>query len=138
MLDRVAGPDFTALREAAGRFGDARLIVLFGSVARGAAMPFSDADIGVAGVPFWRGLEIGAALAAALGREPHVVDLDETSEWLRFEVARDGVLLHAGAPDAWPRFQAEAAVRYFDLAPIIARCAEGVRRRLGHGEGGHG
>jgi predicted nucleotidyltransferase len=106
------------------------LIVLFGSVARGQARPDSDVDIAVLGPEFWGGLAIGAELGGSLGREPHVVDLATASDLLRFTVAREGLPLFQGTPDAWPRFQAESAVRYFDVAPIIALCAEGARRRL--------
>jgi predicted nucleotidyltransferase len=107
-----------------------KLIVLFGSVARGEPHASSDVDIGVLGATFWDGLKVGSEIAASIGREPHVVDLATASDLLRFRVARDGVPLFQGAPDAWPRFQAEAAVRYFDVAPIIALCADGARRRL--------
>jgi predicted nucleotidyltransferase len=107
-----------------------KLIVLFGSVARGQPRPDSDVDIGVLGAEFWDGLEIGSELGACLGREPHVVDLATANDLLRFQVAREGVPLHEGEADAWPRFRAESAVRYFDVAPIVALCAEGARRRL--------
>jgi len=107
-----------------------RLVVLFGSVARQQARPDSDVDVGVLGGGFWDGLRIGAAVGARLGREPQVVDLGTASDLLCFHVARDGILLYEGEPDAWARFRAESAVRYFDVAPIIALCAEGARRRL--------
>lgn len=126
----VAALDTERLRRDASAFSDARLVVLFGSVARGDAASWSDADVGVAGVSFWRGLEIGARLGEALGREPHVVDLEAASDGLRYQVAREGLLLHEGEPGAWARFRAEAALRWFDLQPIVALCAEGVRRRL--------
>lgn len=125
-------PDFDleGLRSTARAFPDARLIVLFGSVARGTAAPWSDADIGVSGATFWGGLEIGSRLAAALRREPHVVDLDRASDWLRFLVAREGILLSEGIPDAWAIYRAEAALGYFDLQPMLSLCSEGARRRL--------
>lgn len=107
-----------------------RLVIVFGSVARSTARPDSDVDIGILGGGFWDQLAVGGEIAAAYGREPHVVDLGAASDWLRFEAARHGQLLFAATPDAWPRFQAESALRYFDLAPIIARCAAGVRARL--------
>jgi predicted nucleotidyltransferase len=122
--------DLERLRAAARGFSEARLVVLFGSVARGEATPLSDADVGVLGLPFWRGLELGAALGRVLGREPHVVELETASDWLRFRVAREGRLLAADEPDAWPRFQAEAALRWFDLEPIVRLCAAGAARTL--------
>ena len=115
---------------AARRFSDARLIVVFGSVVAGAARPWSDLDIGVSGVSFWRGAAIGHALGVVAGREPHVVDLDTASDHLRFEVARGGSCLIASPPDVWPEFQAQAALRWFDLAPIVALCRQGVEARM--------
>jgi predicted nucleotidyltransferase len=123
-----------ALREraaaGAAQNGGLRLVVLFGSVATGQARPDSDADVAVLGGDSWKALELGSALAAQLGREPHVVDLASASDALRFEVARHGVLLFEAEPNAWAEFQARAALMYFDLKPIIERCAEGVRARL--------
>ncbi|MCC6623775.1 MAG: nucleotidyltransferase domain-containing protein [Deltaproteobacteria bacterium] len=118
------------LKTVARAFGDARMIVLFGSVARGDARPWSDVDVGILGVGLLRGGEIGHALSTLLGREPHVVDLERASDHLRFEVARDGVLLAEAEPGTWTRFKAEAALRWFDLAPIVALCRDGVARRL--------
>jgi predicted nucleotidyltransferase len=110
--------------------GGAALVVLFGSVARGDARPDSDVDIAVLGAEFWAANRLGAELGTALGREAHVVQLEDASDHLRFEVARDGVLLHEAEPSRWARFRAEATLRWFDLAPIVARCAAGVRARL--------
>jgi len=128
--DAGPGLDLERLRTEARRFDDARLIVLFGSLATHTARPWSDVDIGVAGVSLLRGGEIGAAIGAITGREPHVVDLDAASDHLRFEIARAGILLREAAPGTWARFQAEAALRWFDLAPIVALCRRGVERRL--------
>jgi predicted nucleotidyltransferase len=125
--------DLNPLREVASEFPEARLVVLFGSVARGTAAPWSDADIAVLGLPFWSGLELGGRLAARLGREPHVIELESASTWLRFLVAREGILLYQGEPEAWARFQADAMLRWFDFQPIHALCAEGARRRLKEG-----
>lgn len=119
-----------ALRAIAAGAAGARLVVLFGSVARGGASADSDVDVGISGLAFWEGLRLGHALGAALGREAHVVELDTASELLRAEVARDGLPLHEGEPDAWALFRADAIVRWLDLAPLVALCAEGARQRL--------
>ena len=104
--------------------------MLFGSVAKQTAHAGSDADIGVLGGDFWTALELGAALAALLHREPHVVDLATAPAALRFEIAQNGLLLFEAEPMLFARFQAQAALEYFDLVPLRARCAEGVRKRL--------
>jgi predicted nucleotidyltransferase len=107
-----------------------QLVVLFGSVARGSARPGSDADIGVLGGAFWEQLQLGSALAAELGREPHVVDLGQAPEALAYEIARTGLPLFAEGPFTWAQFQAGAALRFFDFQTARQRCVEGVRRRV--------
>jgi predicted nucleotidyltransferase len=107
-----------------------RLVVLFGSVARGIARADSDVDIGVVGGGFWQQLALGSALAGELGREPHVVDLHHASDVLAYEVARAGVPLFESEPFAWARFQANAASRFFDFQPARERCVAGLRQRL--------
>jgi len=108
---------------------DVRLVVLFGSVARGGARADSDVDIGILGGGFWPQLELGSRIAAGLGREPHIVDLAHAGEVLRFEIARDGVCLFEEG-DAWLRFRAQAMIAYWDFEPILKLCAAGARRRL--------
>jgi predicted nucleotidyltransferase len=122
--------DLDSVSRIAATVRGARLLVIFGSIARGRPMPWSDVDIGVSGGEFWEGLRVGARIGAALGREPHVVDLDTASEALRFRVAREGILLWEVAPGTWARFQAESALRYFDVQTIVKRCTEGVRGRI--------
>ena len=113
-------------REAAG----VRLIVLFGSVARAKALPMSDVDIGILGAEFWDGLRIGSDLARLCQREPHVVALDMAPELLRYEIARDGVLLFECERDDWAKFRADAIVRYLDFKPTFDLCVAGARRKL--------
>jgi predicted nucleotidyltransferase len=126
--------DIEQLREAGRGFSGARLIVVFGSIARGNPASWSDLDVAVSGAPFWEALEIGARLGRCLGREPHVVELESASDWLRFRVAQEGLLIFEREPDAWARFRAESAIRYFDLAPIQSLCAAGARRALRQGD----
>lgn len=90
----------------------------------------------IAGGGFWEALEIGEQVAAVLGRDPDVVELATASDLLRYHVARDGVPLFEAAPGAWAAFQADSALRYFDLAPLLQESLEGARRRLER-EGAH-
>jgi predicted nucleotidyltransferase len=121
------------LRQVASRYPDALLVVVFGSSARGEAAAWSDLDIGVSGLTGWPALELAAELGEVLDREPHLVDLDQASDWLRYRVAAEGILLREAASGEWARFVARAILCYFDLAPIIALCAEGARRALARG-----
>ena len=107
-----------------------QLLVLFGSVASGCARRDSDVDVALLGGDSWQGLLLGAALGRVIRRDPHVVDLASAPTALKYEVARTGVLLYEAEPFLWARFQAQAALLYFDLRPLRERCAEGVRRRL--------
>lgn len=116
---------------------DVRLLVIFGSVALGRARADSDVDVGILGGALFEQQALGAEIGGQLGREAHVVDLAAASDWLRFQVARDGVLIYQAEPDAWALFKARAMLDYWDLAPTISLCAAGVRARLER-EVGHG
>jgi predicted nucleotidyltransferase len=105
------------------------LVVLFGSLARDDARSDSDADIGVLGGGYWDQLNLGAAIGSLMNRDAHVVDLGVATDLLRYQVARDGVLLFETRLE-WARFQAESAVRYFDIQPMMQLCADGIRQRL--------
>jgi predicted nucleotidyltransferase len=109
------------------------LVVVFGSQVTGKARPDSDVDVGIQGGGFWEQLAIGTSIGARLNKEPHVVDLGTAGEWLRFQAARDGVLLYQRTTSAckpWVEFKARAMIGYWDVAPLIALTADGVRRRL--------
>lgn len=129
-MEARATIDLAELAEIAGRYPSVGLVVLFGSVARGTPLAWSDADVGALGGTWLEQLTLGAALGRAIGREPHVVDLERAPEALRQEIAREGVLVREAAPGTWSDYRAQSFVRWFDLAPVRRRCAEGVRRRL--------
>ncbi len=122
--------DVAALARICAGHSGIRLVVLFGSVARGGARADSDVDVAVLGGEFWDQLDLGNEMAALLAREPHVVEMGGISDWLRFQIAHDGVLVYEAAPGLWTRFKAQAMVLYWDLAPTIALCSAGVKRRL--------
>ena len=123
-----------ALSEVAG----VRLAVLFGSTARGRSRVGSDLDVGVdlaAGAEPLPSLAV--RLSRAAGREVDLVSLGEAPPLLRFEIARDGVVLVERAPYAWADFRAKAMVDWWDWAPtarIMHAAAVGrLRARLAHG-----
>ena len=124
------GLDLERLAAVAARHPSAQLVVVFGSVARGTPFRWSDVDIGVSGGEWLERLKLGAELGQLVGREPHVVDLERASEALRQEIARDGLLVREALPGEWAHYRAKSFMRWFDLAPLRRRCAEGVRRRL--------
>jgi predicted nucleotidyltransferase len=118
-----------AAREAKAA-GGIELVVLFGSVVAGRPRQDSDADIGILGGEFWAQLELGSAVAAELGREPHVVDLRAAPEVLAYEIARSGLLLFERERFGWARFQARAAARFFDFQPAHELCVAAAKARL--------
>jgi predicted nucleotidyltransferase len=79
-----------------------RLAVLFGSATRRAARPTSDVDIGIL---LDRDTDPSSALAVALeravGRPVDVIWLDTAPPLLRFEIARDGLVLVERDSYAW-------------------------------------
>ncbi len=106
-----------------------RLAVLFGSAARGTARSRSDIDTGVSMAP---DVDISptmqVTLERAAGRHVSVSRLDEAPPLLRFEIARDGVVLIERDPHAWARFRAHAMIDWWDWAPT----ARMMHRTMGH------
>ncbi|MBI5368158.1 MAG: nucleotidyltransferase domain-containing protein [Planctomycetes bacterium] len=125
------------MRAALATGGSVRLAMLFGSAATGTLRAGSDVDIGVlplgADLTLRQELDLQVALSRACGREVDLVRLDRAPTLVRWEVARQGVLLWASTPHEAPRFVAEAASEYLDFAPAFERAAETFRRRLAAG-----
>ena len=88
--------DIDSLRvisEVAARQPGLRLVVVFGSRARGDATARSDWDVGYLGSELLDREGFLADLVAALGTEAvDLVDLDRASGLVRFRAARDGVV----------------------------------------------
>ncbi len=109
----------TLLRDLLAPFKPIRLAVLYGSMARDQARRSSDVDLGVL-LP-QRDPEMLAAIEVTVGRgldrAVDLIDLHEAPPLLRFEIARDGVLLLEREDDAWTRFKARAMVDWWDWAP---------------------
>jgi predicted nucleotidyltransferase len=96
-----------------------RLAVLSGSAARQADGSGSDLDVGVSFAE--GGTDLAPALAVALeraaGRRVDLVPLDAAPPLLRFEIARDGVVVVERLRGAWAEFQARAMIDWWDWAP---------------------
>jgi predicted nucleotidyltransferase len=108
------------------------LAVLFGSHARGSAGPDSDLDLA---------LRIGAmephdlnGLLARLERATattvDVVLIDSASPLVRFEIARDGVLLVERVPNAWHDLRARAMLDWWEWQWFATRFASSAVERL--------
>jgi uncharacterized protein len=120
------------LRQTAASFPEVKLMALFGSTARGQSRPGSDVDLGVLLDPYSPELRfrVEAALGRAAGRTVDVVLLDDAPPLLRFEIARDGLLLFQREDHFWTGFKARAMVDWWDWAPTHRMIAAGVTRRL--------
>ena len=129
------------LRQVAAFFPEVKLAVLFGSTARGQDRPKSDVDLGILLAPYSPELRfrVEADLGRAAGRAVDVILLDDAPPLLRFEIAKEGVLLFQREDHLWTGFKAKAMVDWWDWAPTHRMIAAGVARRLrkqvGNGQG---
>lgn len=109
------------------------LAYLFGSGARGMLRP--DSDLDVAFVPT-RPLSLGeelalqGELARRTGRDVDLVRLDHADPLVRWQVARDGVLLRSEPSTEAVRFRARAALEHAELAPLLEDASRRFRRHL--------
>ena len=116
-----------------------RLAVVFGSAARGTENPGSDIDLGVSWVTGRDGPapDLAVALERAAGRRVDLVTLDDSPPLLRFEIARDGIVLVEREPHAWADFRARAMIDWWDWAPTASMMhgvmAERVRQEAVRG-----
>jgi predicted nucleotidyltransferase len=108
-----------------------RLLLLFGSRARGDANSHSDWDLGYLAD---EGLDVGKLLGAVVmtvGTDRvDLVDLQRASGLLRFRAARDGRTVFETVPGTADRFRMEAATFWCDAAPILLRGYDSVLAEL--------
>ena len=113
-----------------------QLAVMFGSTTRETAGPASDVDVGVLGVASNRLPQLEASLSRAAGRPVDLIALETAPPLLRFEVARDGIVVLERTPHAWNDFRARAMVDWWDWAPIARRFHRAAADRLREQAGG--
>lgn len=112
---------------------DIRFAVLFGSAATGATDQARDVDIAISPKrPLsWIELaELAVALEEVAGKEVDLVEIDDASTLLRWEVLQTGRPIAIADADAWRAFQTRLAFEYDDLRPHLDRQSEGLRRVL--------
>jgi predicted nucleotidyltransferase len=124
LLDRI--------RETVNSFSAVRLAAVFGSAARGDEGPGSDLDLGLLLAPDTPELrlQIEAAVGGAAARDVDLIYLDAAPALLRFEIARDGVLLRERHPHGWADFRARAMIDWWDWAPTARMINDAAIRRL--------
>ena len=118
-------------RAAAARHPHLRLLLLFGSRARGSARPESDWDFAYLDDDGLDMLALRADLVEGLNSDRiDVADLSRSGGLLRYRAARDGRLLFERAPGCFDRFWLEAVGFWCDAQPVLAAAYEDVLARL--------
>jgi predicted nucleotidyltransferase len=107
---------------------------LFGSRAEGTARPSSDHDVAVLFADAQPALDatvrLGADLAAVLGTDVDVVDLDRAPLELRGRVAERGRLLHSSDEARRVRFEVDARLRWIEFRPVVEATTRAYLRRV--------
>lgn len=129
----IPTPSTEKLSPIAKRFG-IRLMVVFGSAARGKTHEESDIDVGVLTdrpITFAQRLKLWHALSFLFHTEIDLAMLNHADPVFGFEVARDGRLLFERDKDAWENWRSYKIRQYWDtkkfrddLRRYISRSAE--------------
>jgi len=130
-------PNATQLQPTAEEF-DLRLIVLFGSFARGRAYQDSDVDIGVLvsrPLSTVQRTKLWSCLSQLFQADVDLTVLNHVEPLLGYRVARDGVVLLEAEPRVWEGWKSCVVRRYWDthkyrdaLKDYVTRRAEEMRR----------
>ena len=110
-----------SIRRALEAHNDVRLAYVFGSLARGAVRPKSDADVAVlfSGSPPTESLDrLVTDLEVAAGRGVDLVVLNDAPPLLAHEVVATGTCLVCRDEDERARFEARTVFRYVDTAHL--------------------
>lgn len=108
---------------------------LFGSRAAGTPGPTSDHDVAVLfespDPAFDETVRLGADLAAVLGTEVDVVDLDRATLELRGRVASEGGrLVHVDDEVRRVRFEVDTRLRWIEFRPVVHELTLSYLRRV--------
>lgn len=109
-----------------------RLIVLFGSQARGGTHAGSDADVAVwmeRSLSAEERLDLWGALTRLFEAEVDLTTLNRAEPLLLYQVASTGQLLYESEEWAWENFKSCSYRRYWDSARFFADMVRYVSRR---------
>jgi len=109
-----------------------RLLVLFGSRARGEAGPASDWDFGyLAGEEFDPDAFLADLIARLNTERVDLVDLDRANGLLLYRAAAEGKPLYETEAGEFERFWFDAVSFWFDAEPILLAGYDEVLERIG-------
>ena len=113
------------------RHSNLRLLLLFGSRARGDAREQSDWDLGYLADEGFDADALLLDLVNALATDrTDLVDLARAGAQIRFRAARDGRVLYEAAPGLFSKFWIEAVDFWCDAAPLLQAGYAQVLARL--------
>ncbi len=116
----LAAQMLPVIRDVCARHPGLRLVVLFGSRARGDATVASDWDIAYLASDRVDRDDLLTDLVRTLDIERiDLVDLDRAGGLVRFCVARDGIVVFESEPDVFARFWNDAVHFWCDAGPVI-------------------
>ena len=122
------------IASAAAAAAELRVLVLFGSRARGEAHAASDWDFGYVADDGYDPRDLLADMVACLGTERvDLVDLRRASGLLRFRAARDGLLIFERRPGLWTGLCEQVALAWCDMELVIRAAAERSLQELSGG-----
>lgn len=108
-----------------------RLLVLFGSRARGDAADLADWDLGYLADGDFDPDRLLADVGRQVGSDRvDLVDLARAGGQLRYRAARDGRLLYEAGPGEFARFWTDAVTFWCDAAPVLGPAYADVLDRL--------
>ena len=121
------------LADALRRCGGVRFALLFGSALRRGPDAARDIDVAIAFVAspsLFDRARLAYELEDAVGKEVDIVDVDEASTLLRWEIVRSGRVVVDVDHDALIAFLARVPLEWADLQPYYELEAAGLRRAL--------
>jgi predicted nucleotidyltransferase len=131
-MDGVERKDVSALRRRVEGVAGLKLLLLFGSRARGTGTASADWDFGYLATDDVDVSGLLARLVTATDSDRvDLVDLTRASGLLRHRAAQDGLVVFEVEPGSADRFRLDAARFWCEAAPVLARAYDDLLAGLG-------